>query len=129
MERFQCDRRQTCDCRQAVVNACADQARIRAKVGTRATLAQTVSAWMKAHGHPLKCVAGRLGVAESTICQWARGKRFPSPENLDDLARCAGVPTLCLFCPHLVRTYEAAASAHEQPDPCRTASENPAAGR
>jgi transcriptional regulator with XRE-family HTH domain len=84
---------------------------------------------MKAHGHPLKCVARRLGVAESTICQWARGKRFPSPENLDDLARCAGVPTLCLLCPHLMRTYESAALTHGKPVPCRTEQANSTADR
>ncbi len=129
MDRFQCDWRQTCDCRQAIVKACTNKAPARPGGDTRATLARVVSAWMKAHGHPLKCVAGRLGVAESTICQWAHGKRFPSPENLDDLARCAGVPTLCLFCPHLVRIYEAVAQTHQRHDPCRTAPANPAAGR
>jgi len=82
-------------------------------MGTRETLARLVSAWLKSHGHPLKRVAAHLGVAESTISQWAGGKRFPSPDNLDDLARCAGVPTVCLLCPRLARAYETAALARK----------------
>jgi transcriptional regulator with XRE-family HTH domain len=65
-----------------------------------------VTAWMKGHGQPLKEVAFKIGVAESTISQWAHGHRFPKPEELDALARCANVATGCLFCPALARTYE-----------------------
>lgn len=127
MEHLQCDRRQTCDCRQAVAKGCSNETPPHALTGTRETLARVITAWLKAHGHPLKCVARRLGVAESTICQWARGKRFPGPDNLDDLARCAGVPTLCLLCPRLMRAYESAALAQRNPDPCRATLTDPAA--
>jgi transcriptional regulator with XRE-family HTH domain len=95
----------------------------------RTLLARLISAWIKAHGHPLKCVAGRIGVAESTICQWARGKRFPSPDNLDDLARCAGVPTICLLCPCLVQAYEQVALARERSGTLHAGSNTPIAER
>ncbi len=130
MEHLHCDRRQTCDCLQAVTKECSGEAPPHSLTGTREILSRVIAAWLKAHGHPLKCVAGRLGVAEATICQWARGKRFPSPDNLDDFARCVGVPTLCLLCPHLVRAYEDAALARERPGARRAGPPTPpAAGR
>ena len=72
----------------------------------RTNLQRFVAAWMKTHRQPLKIVAQQIGVAESTLSQWAHGHRFPKPEQLDALARCANVATGCLFCPALVKTYE-----------------------
>lgn len=65
-----------------------------------------MAAWLKSHRQPLKVVAKQLDVGESTLSQWAHGRRFPKPEELDALAQCANVATGCLFCPALVKAYE-----------------------
>ena len=67
----------------------------------RELLARLLRAWLRAHRDPLKVVAGQLGVAVSTVSQWAHGRRFPRPEELDRLALQFGVSPGCLLCPHL----------------------------
>ena len=115
MRRIKCTSNNSCLCRRVqpgvcpVSNAEAIPETPRSHASCRAIVKRVVTAWLRAHGHPLKTVAARLGVAESTVSQWANGQRFPRPDEMDALADCAGVAPVCLFCPDLADAYEARA--------------------
>ena len=113
MRSVQCKSSSSCLCRR--VRSASQSSRAKAVVpetalthgSCRAIVQRVIAAWLRVHGQPLKRVAARLGVAESTVSQWAKGRRFPRPAELDALAEYAGVATVCLFCPILAETYEA----------------------
>ena len=58
---------------------------------------------------PLKHLADELSVSVSTVSQWENGRRFPSLERLEAVARAMGQRVCCLLypdegeCPHSQR--------------------------
>jgi len=64
----------------------------------RERFARFMTKWREIKGQPLKKIAAELGVTESTISQWANGRRFPKIEQLEAFAQLSGVPLSCLLC-------------------------------
>jgi len=50
-----------------------------------------------ARGLSQQTIAARLGVGQTTVSAWERGRHFPSPEMLDRLARVLRVHTSYLL--------------------------------
>lgn len=66
--------------------------------GVRARLGRALREWRRAQGLPLKAISVELGVSIETISAWERGDQFPTPENLDALAKRIGVSACWFFC-------------------------------
>ena len=65
----------------------------------RDVIAANIRLWRKCSDTPLKCLADEVGVSIAVCSQWANGKRFPSPEHLQTLAKLFGCGIWCLLCP------------------------------
>ena len=64
----------------------------------RETLSRNLRDWMADSRMLLKDVSGRLNVGTSTVSQWANGRRFPRPEDIDRIARMMKTTPGCLLC-------------------------------
>ena len=67
--------------------------------GAQALFSANLHAWRARQHLLLKEVAGRLGVSVSTLDAWERGRRFPTADRLDRLARLLGQPVCLLLRP------------------------------
>lgn len=68
------------------------------KVCARSQLSRFLKSWRQTNKLPLKAVAEDVGVSIETISAWEHGYRFPSAENLDNLATFIGIPVCRFFC-------------------------------
>ena len=48
--------------------------------------------WRKTEHRTLKEVAAELDLSISIVCEWEHGRRFPSVDHLQTLARYTGIP-------------------------------------
>lgn len=122
MPRIECMNRSQCACVNSGTGGGAEEVPPvphRTTRGVGQTLARVLSVWLLADGEPLKALASDLGVGKSTVSQWANGRRFPRPEELDGLARHLNVPVACMFCETLANSYERGADARAALSACR----------
>ena len=56
------------------------------------TFATRILKWRQEEGRTLKQLATALDLSVSIICEWEHGRRFPSVDHLQDLAKYTGIP-------------------------------------
>jgi hypothetical protein len=66
--------------------------------GAQEVFSKNLTAWRRRRGLLLKMVASDLSVSVSTLDAWETGRRFPTAEHLDRIARITGIPPCLLFC-------------------------------
>jgi len=58
---------------------------------------QRLRAWRLKKGWALRAVAEELGVSVQVLSDWERGKRFPTVQHLQTLAKVLDTPLCVLF--------------------------------
>ena len=77
---------------------CSREAKASEQTSARRQFSRFIRVWIDRNKYPLKKIAVELGVAESTVSQWANSRRFPKIEQFEAFSRLSAIPLPCLLC-------------------------------